>query len=132
MSAKNFLDKKNKIAIVGVSANTQKWNSKIYRELKSAKYCVYAVNPKYKKIGQDKCYQKLDVLPKSPDVVITIIPPKITEQVVKQCKKLGIKKVWMQPGSESKKAIEFCKNNNIEIVYNACFVVDGLKKTGII
>ena len=34
----------------------------------------------------------------------------------------------MQPGSESEKAIKFCKTNNIKTVYNVCFVVDGLKK----
>ncbi len=33
----------------------------------------------------------------------------------------------MQPGSESEKAITFCKENNIEVVYNACFVVAGLR-----
>ncbi len=129
MTTKNFLDKKNKIAVVGVSANPQKWGSKIYSELKSTDYCVYAVNPKHKKIGLDNCYPNLETLPKNPDVVIIVVPSNITEQVVKQCKKLGIKKIWMQPGSESEKAVKFCKDHKIELVYNACFVVNGLKKT---
>ncbi|MFT4305006.1 MAG: CoA-binding protein [Candidatus Woesearchaeota archaeon] len=32
-------------------------------------------------------------------------------------------KVWMQPGSESEKAINFCKENNIEVIYNSCIMV---------
>ncbi len=127
MNPNDFLDKKNKIAIVGVSANLQKWGSKIYEELKSAGFRVYPINPKYKKIGRSNCYPNLEALPETPDVVITVVPPNVTEQVAKQCRKLGIKKVWMQPGSESEKAIRFCKHNNIETMYNACFVVNGLK-----
>ena len=128
MNTSDFLNKRNKIAIVGVSADQKKWSSKIYNELKSTGYSVYAINPKHKKIGLDICYPNLEVLPEKPNTVITVVPPNITEQVVEQCRKLGIKRVWMQPGSESEKAINFCKNNNIKVIYNACFVVNSLKK----
>ncbi len=33
---------------------------------------------------------------------------------------LGIKKVWMQPGSESEKAIKYCEDNKIDAIHNAC------------
>ena len=123
-----FLNRNNIIAVVGVSTNTHKWGWKIYKELKSAAFKIYPVNPKYKKIEKDVCYPKLQMLPKKPDVIITVVPPRVTEQIVKQCKSLKIGKIWMQPGSESEKVINFCKNNGIEAVYNVCFVVDGLKK----
>jgi predicted CoA-binding protein len=29
---------------------------------------------------------------------------------------LGITMVWMQPGSESEKAIQYCKDNGIDVV----------------
>ena len=122
-----FLNRDNIIAVVGVSTNTHKRGWKIYKELKSAVFKVYPINPKYEMIKKDVCYPKLQMLPKKPDVVITIVPPGVTEQIVKQCKSLKIGKIWMQPGSESEKVINFCKNNNIKAVYNACFVVDGLK-----
>jgi len=67
-------------------------------------------------------------LPKKPNVVITVVPPEITEKIVKECKDIKIDKIWMQPGSESEKAIRFCKNNNLKIVANACFVMDNLNK----
>ena len=34
----------------------------------------------------------------------------------------------MQPGSESKKAIDFCEGNDIEVVHGVCIVVDALHK----
>jgi predicted CoA-binding protein len=61
----------------------------------------------------DKCYPSLENLPVKPNVVDVVVPPKVTEHTVEICKKLGIMKVWMQPGSESEKAIKFCEKNNI-------------------
>jgi len=117
------------VAVVGASTNPSKWGKKIYDELKSAGFKVYAVNPKYARIGDDKCYPGLKSLPEKPGLVLTVVPPKVTEQVVKQCKELGVNRVWMQPGSESEKAIKYCEANKINVVYNACFVVDGLKRS---
>ena len=125
----DFLNKNNKIAVVGVSTNTEKWGYKVYNALLEEGYRVFPVNPKYEKIGDKKCYPNLHELPDKPDVVITVVPPKVTDKVVEECKELGIKKVWMQPGSESDEAIEFCEKNDIKVMYNACFVVNGLKKS---
>jgi len=125
----DFLNKKNKIAVIGVSNNHEKWGYRVYKTLKSSGFSVYAVNPKHTKIDSDRCYPDLRSIPEKLDEVITIVPPKVTESIVKVCKELNIKKVWMQPGSESEDAIRFCKENGIDVMYNACFVVDGLEET---
>lgn len=124
----DFLDRKNKIAVIGVSNNHEKWGYKIYRALKNSGFEVYPVNPKHEKIDSDRCYPDLRSIPEKIDEVITVVPPEITENVVKRCKELGIRKVWMQPGSESEDAIRFCEENGINVIHDACFVVDGLKK----
>lgn len=123
-----FLRNKNIFAIVGVSRDPKKYGHRVYKDLKKAGYNLYPINPNADEILGDKCYHSLKDLPETPDVVITFVPPGITEKIVKESKKLKIKRVWMQPGSESEKSINFCKMNNIEVVYNVCFVVDGLKK----
>jgi len=124
----DFLDRKNILAVVGASREKNKYGYKIYKAVLNADYEVYPVNPNAREIDGKKCYPSLSSLPKKPDVVITVVPPKITEKIVEEAKELGIKKVWMQPGSESEKAIEFCKQNNIEVVAKMCFVADGLKE----
>jgi len=124
----DFLDRKNKIAVIGVSNNHEKWGYKVYRSLKNSGFKVYPVNPKHEKIDSDRCYPDLRAIPEKIDEVITVVPPEITENVVKRCKELGIGKVWMQPGSESEDAIRFCEENGINVIHDACFVVDGLKK----
>lgn len=106
---KTFLNKKNMFVVVGASRDPQKYGYQVYEDLKNGGYRVYPVNPNAEEILGDKCYPSLENLPAKPDVVDVVVPPKITKQVIKNCKKLGITKVWMQPGSESETAIQFWK-----------------------
>jgi len=122
-----FLNKKNVFAVIGVSRNPKKYGSRVYNDLKKNEYKVYPINPNIDEILGDKCYSRLANLPSKPDVVDVVVPPGITEKIVKDCKKLGIRKIWMQPGSESKAAIEFCKRNNIQILYDMCIMVKRKK-----
>ena len=113
---KVFLDKRNVFAVVGASRDPKKYGYQVYKDLKGAGYKVYPVNPNAQEILGDKCYPSLEKLPVKPDVVNVVVPPKVTEHLVETCKKLGITKVWMQPGSESEKAIKFCEENGINVV----------------
>ncbi|HEC92217.1 MAG TPA: CoA-binding protein [Candidatus Atribacteria bacterium] len=123
-----FLRNKNIFAIVGVSRDKRKYGYKVYISIKKAGYKVYPINPNTNEILGDRCYHSIKDLPEKPDVVVTVVPPKITEQIVKQCKILKIDKIWMQPGSESEKSINFCKLNNIKVVHDICFIINGLKE----
>jgi len=120
---REMLNKKNVIAVVGASRNPEKYGHWVYKDLKEAGYKVYPVNPNATEILGDKFFPNLKSLPRRPDVVNLVVPPKVTEKIVKTCKKLGIMKVWMQPGSESEKAVDFCNKNGIKVVYGACIMI---------
>jgi len=120
---KDFLRKQNVFAVVGVSQNPAKYGHQVYKDLKEAGYVVYAVNPNINEVLGDRCYHSLNELPEKPDVVDTVVPPIVTEKIVKECKELEIERVWMQPGSESEHAIRFCEENNIKVVHDVCVMV---------
>ncbi|MEM0358714.1 MAG: CoA-binding protein [Hadesarchaea archaeon] len=120
----SFLDRRNLFAVVGASANPDKYGYRVYRDLKEAGFQVYPVNPKLKELFGERCYSSLRELPRKPDVVVTVVPPEVTERVVRECAELGIKKIWMQPGSESKGALAFCLGKGIEVVHGACLMVE--------
>ncbi len=122
---KEFLRRENIFAVVGVSRDKRKYGYRVYKNLKEAGYRVFPVNPNTKEIEGEKCYPSLSHLPEKPDVVIFVVQPRVTEEVVKECKKLGIKRVWMQPGSESEKAVNFCTENNIEVVHGICVMLEN-------
>ena len=123
----NFINKNDNIAIIGVSTNEEKYGYKVYIDLKEKGYNVSPINPKYNKIKKNKCYHSLNEL-KNITLVITIVKPFITEKIVKQCRKLNINKVWMQPGSDSIKAIKYCEKNNIKVIHNVCIMIKTLNK----
>ena len=121
---REFLDKKNVFAVVGASRNPEKYGHQVYRDLRSAGYRVYPVNPNTDEILGDKCYSSLEALPVKPDVADLVVPPKVTEKTIKNCEKLGIKKVWMQPGSESETAINFCRESGMDVIHGVCVMVE--------
>jgi uncharacterized protein len=125
---RQFLEKSNVFAVVGASRDPMKYGHKIYKDLRNAGYTVYPVNPSADEILGDKCYANLESLPETPQVVDLVVPPKVTNEVVKECKKLGINKVWMQPGSESEMALDFCRKNTIDVVYGVCVMVERREK----
>ncbi|MFA5162043.1 MAG: CoA-binding protein [Elusimicrobiales bacterium] len=115
---------KEVIAIAGVSRNEAKFGFRIFRDLIASGYCVFGLNPAGGEVLGRKIFRSLDELPEKPDTLMTVVPPEITEKLVEDCKRLGIGKVWMQPGSESRSAIDSAKAAGMEVVANACFMVE--------
>ena len=110
-------------AVVGVSENREKYGNKIYRDLREAGYKVYAVNPKLETVEDDLCYPNLKSLPEKPAVVDLVIPPVATIAVVEECHELGIERIWFQPGSESEDSIAKAESYGIQVLANACIMV---------
>ena len=125
---REFLNKRNIFAVVGASRDPKKYGYQVYKDLKEAGYEVYPVNPNTDRILGERCYPELGDLPTKPDVVDVVVPPKITEEIVKTCKRFGITQVWMQPGSESDVAIKFCNDNGIDLVYGVCVMIERRKE----
>ena len=121
---REFLDKDNVFAVVGASRNPDKYGHKVYQNLKDGGYVVYPVNPNSRQVLGEKCYPSLSDLPVKPDVVDLVVPPPVTLEVVHECRRLDIDKVWMQPGSESQEAIDFCAESGIKAVYGVCVMAE--------
>lgn len=115
--------KNKKIAVAGVSEDSRKYGYKIFKDLVDKGYFAWPLNPRGGIILGKTVYKKLSELPEKPDLLITVVPPEVTEKLVDECNELGIKHIWMQPGSESAKAVSKAKDYNIEIT-TACFMVN--------
>jgi predicted CoA-binding protein len=120
---KEFMAKK-RFAVVGATDNAEKYGNRIFKNLTSRGYEVYPVNPNLKEIEGVKCYPNLSELPAKVDVVDFVVPPKVTESILKECKKLGLDNIWLQPGSESEAAIAYCRDNRLKVVYGTCVMLN--------
>jgi predicted CoA-binding protein len=118
----NFLSQL-KFAVVGVSRSGKKFGNAIFRELKSKDYQLFAVNPYLNSFENEQCYPNLSSLPEAVDGVIIVVPPEVTEKVVKDAHLAKIKMIWMQQGSESDSAIQFCREHGIEVIHGECILM---------
>lgn len=117
-----FLNLKN-IAVIGVSRSGKGFGLSIYNHLKQQGYSVYAVNRKGGFSGNIKLYNSLFDIGQNIEGIVTVVPPPETESTVQGAHDLGIKNVWMQLGSESKNAIDFCEANDINLIYKECVLM---------
>ena len=113
-----------KFAVVGATDDPEKYGNQIFLNLKSRGYEVYPVNPRLKTIEGVKCYATLSELPEKVDVVDFVVPPQVTETILRECLALGLKRIWLQPGSESEAAISFCRDNNMQVVHSVCVMAN--------
>jgi predicted CoA-binding protein len=120
---KKFMSQK-KFAVVGATDNPEKYGNRIVKNLKSRGYEVFPVNPKLKTLEGLACYSALAAIPEKVDVVDFVVPPSATEAILKQCKELGLKNIWLQPGSESEQAIDYCRENDLNVVHDVCVMMN--------
>ena len=111
-------------AVAGASTNQAKYGNKILRCYQQNNRNVIPINPRADTIEGIPCVASVLDLPDTVDSLSIITPPKITEQVVEQAITKGIKNIWMQPGAESKIAVEMCQKNGINIIADgSCLLV---------
>jgi uncharacterized protein len=118
------VNKQTKIAVVGVSQDEKKYGAKIFRDLLKAEYNVVGVNHRGGVFDEQKLFTTLDEIDPKPELVITVVPPKVALSIIEQCIKLGIKNIWMQPGSESEESIKLAADAGVDLIHSACFMVN--------
>ncbi len=116
---KEFMAQK-RFAVVGATDNTSKNGYRIFKNLTRRGYEVYPVNPGLDEIEGVKCYHRLADIPVRVDVVDFVVPPKVTEAILRECQQLGLDRIWLQPGAESEAALAFCRENKMRAVHDIC------------
>jgi predicted CoA-binding protein len=111
------------IAVVGVSSNEKKFGSTVFKDLLKKGYTVYPVNPKLAEFNRNKCYPDLTSLKGKVKRALLVVPSLQTSLVVHQAFESGIELIWMQQGSESESASEFCRKNGIKLIDHECILM---------
>lgn len=103
-------------AVIGASSNRAKYGNKVLRCYLENDKKVYPVNPQEDTIEGLPVIHAVTELPDEVESISIITPPVITEAIVAQAIKKGIKNIWMQPGAESDAAIQNCKHHKINVI----------------
>ena len=113
------------VAVVGATDTAYKYGSRIYRDLKRKGYPVWAVNPHRSTVDGDPAYATLADLPGRPAVINFVVPPDQTLAVLEQARDLGYTDVWVQPGAESARVVEYLDDHGFNYLVNACIMVSA-------
>ena len=103
-------------AVVGASMDRAKYGNKIFRCYLQHGLKAYPINPGSEEIEGQKAYPDLAALPEPVARISVITPPGVTEQIVPEAADAGIEFIWMQPGAESRKAVEDAQDAGIAVV----------------
>ena len=109
-------------AVVGANNNPSKYGNMIYNKLKTRGYEVYPVNPIYDEVEGDKCYNDLKSVSKEIDVIEMIVSPKRGKAFLEEAEKLGIKYIWLQPGTYDDEFLQIGEEKKL-IMLKACVLV---------
>lgn len=93
-------------AVAGASIDRSKYGNKILRCYLQHRLDVYAVNPNRSRVEGVPCYPTLNSVPLTPRSASIITPPDATERIVADAVEAGVEFLWMQPGAESRAAVE--------------------------
>jgi len=122
----DFLAQK-RIAVVGVSRDNahHPTGNLIYRRLRKTGYTVFPVNPHMESFEGDRCYPDVLSIPDGVDGVVIVTRPDVTQQVVRDCQRAGVRRVWMHQSfsagtSVSPEGAEYCRQHGIEVIGGAC------------
>ena len=111
-------------AVVGASQDREKYGNKVLRAYLQRLRSVFPVHPTAEVVEGLAAFPNLASLPKPVHGISIVTPPQVTEQVVVEAARLGIQHVWMQPGAESKRAVELALEANMNVIWGGpCILV---------
>ncbi|REJ92601.1 MAG: CoA-binding protein, partial [Planctomycetota bacterium] len=76
------------------------------------------VNPQTDEVEGLTAYPDLSSLPETVYGVSIVTPPDVTEQIVEEAAALGVQHLWMQPGAESRAAIERAEKLGLNVIHS--------------
>jgi predicted CoA-binding protein len=120
---RDFLAQK-RIAVVGISQNPKDFSRTLFRTLRQRGYEALAVNPHMSFVDDVPCFASLAKISPPVDGALLMTSPAVTDEIVQECAKLHIPRVWMHrssgDGAVSPQAVEFCEEHGIAVVPGEC------------
>jgi predicted CoA-binding protein len=117
----------NSFAVVGASLDRVKYGYKVLRAYLASGRRAFPVNPKLDEVEGQSCYPDLVSLPEPVHGVSIITPPAVTERIVEQAAAAGLRRLWMQPGAESDRAIKRAGELGLELIHSGPCVLVALR-----
>jgi predicted CoA-binding protein len=89
------------VAVIGASADRQKFGNRAVRAFREQGYTVIPINPNGGEVEGLQTFRSVLDVPGPIDMASFYVPPQIGEQIIDEVAKKGIREIWLNPGAES-------------------------------
>jgi uncharacterized protein len=111
------------LALIGMSRSGKKFGNFAYRALESKGYHIYPIHPHAANIGTVRCYSDFAALPECVENLLVIVPPPQAVTAVRNAAAAGIRRVWLQQGSESPEVVKACRDAGLDVISGECILM---------
>lgn len=116
-------------AVVGATPNNKKFANMIFHTFKDYGYEVYGVNPRYKLMDDGSVlYEKIEDLPKVPDVIDYVVSPPITLECLEALDPKVYPNIWLQPGTYDDEIVKYAEEKGFTVVHEGACIMAYIKE----
>jgi len=116
----------NTVAIIGASADRNKFGNKAVRAFLQKGWTVYPVNPKEAQIEGLPAFKNIRDVPLRPNVISVYLPPTVLLQILPDIAARGCEELWLNPGTESDAALAEAAGLGLKTVQTCSIIAMGL------
>jgi len=115
------------MALVGATNHSTKFGNIILKDMVRKGYKIIPINPRAKSVDGIPAYPDLTTAAQNEEIglVVYVIPPTITRQNLEEALRLGLTKVWVQPGAGDESVRAFLDEHHFEYLMDACVMVES-------
>ncbi len=112
----------NTIAIIGASADRNKFGNKAVRAFLQKGWTVYPVNPKASEIEGLPAFKSVLEVPVRPKLISVYLPPVVLLPALPDIASRGCEGLWLNPGTESDEVLAAAEKLGLNVI-QACSIV---------
>lgn len=123
-----FLQTKPTVALVGATNDRRKYGNVILKDLTGKSFIVIPVNSKATNVEGIPAYHDLTLAKDKVSnigLVIFVVPPSMGLPTLREAKRLGLNKVWFQPGAANQDIIDYAEGKNMSYITDECVMVES-------
>ena len=110
------------VAILGASADRNKYGNKAVRAFQQLGYAVYPVNLRETRIEGLPVYRRIADVPARLDLVSVYLPPAVLQQTLPEIAAKGCDELWLNPGADSEEVVAEAERLGLNVI-RACSIV---------
>ena len=114
--------KRKSIAIIGASANREKYSNKAVRAYRKQGFEVYPVTPRAEEVEGLKAYRSIGEIPGEVEIASLYVPARVGVQLLQEIADKGVEELFVNPGAESAELMEKAKALGLNAI-NACSIL---------